>query len=320
VFVFLAGIELDLSRVKNNKRESAVTAGLALGTPLLFGSLVALSLLAFPGWVGERAQSWQFVLGIGMASAVTALPILILFMEKMDILRQPIGQRILRYASLDDIAIWGVLAIILMDWGRLAHQAIFLASYVIAAVGVRYLIPRLPDSDKFYVALIWLVTCACLADWAGLHYMVGSFLAGAVLEMKWFGEETIDGLRKNVLLIMMPVFFLSTGLKTDWQMGGLIVVVVAVLMFIAQLLGKLSGLWAAGKILNWEPGESMLIGWLLQTKALIEIIFVNVLLDKGIITNQMFTVMLLMAILSTMATIPVVTPKLQKLKHLIQKN
>jgi len=64
----------------------------------------------------------------------------------------------------------------------------------------------------------------------------------------------------------------------------------------------------------------MLVGWLLQTKALIEIIFVNVLLDKGIITDQMFTVMLLMAIMSTMATIPVVTPKLQRLKHLIQKS
>lgn len=320
VFVFLAGIELDISRVKDNKQESAITASLALGTPLLFGSLAALVLVGLPGWMGESAHTWQFVLGIGMASAVTALPILILFMEKMNILRQPIGQRILRYASLDDIAIWGVLAIILMDWGRLTHQALFLVSYVIAAVGVRYVIPRLPTTDKLYVALIWLVACAWAADWAGLHFMVGSFLAGAVLDMHWFGEEEIDNLRKNILMIMMPIFFLSTGLKTDWQMGGLTVIIAAILLFITQLLGKLLGIWAAGKILNWDSGESMLVGWLLQTKALIEIIFVNVLLDKGIITNQMFTVMLLMAIMSTMATIPVVTPKLEKLKHLIKKS
>jgi Kef-type K+ transport system membrane component KefB len=320
LFVFLAGIELDLSRLKDSKRESAITSGLALGAPLLFGSLAALTLLGTPGWVGEKAQSWQFVLGIGMASAVTALPILILFMEKLDILRQPIGQRILRYASLDDIAIWGVLAIILMDWNRLTHQALFLLSYVGLAFLLRKLIPRLPNTDKLYVALIWLMICAWAADWAGLHFMVGAFLAGAVLDMKWFGQEQIDNLRRNVLMVMMPVFFLSTGLKTNWEMGGFIVVLVAILMFVTQLLGKLAGLWAAGKILKWQPGESMLVGWLLQTKALIEIIFVNVLLDKGIITNQMFTVMLLMAILSTMATIPVVTPKLQKLKHLIQKN
>jgi Kef-type K+ transport system membrane component KefB len=320
LFVFLAGIELDIARVKDNKRESAITAGLALGTPLLFGSMAALALLGFPGWVVEKAQTWQFVLGIGMASAVTALPILILFMEKMDILRQPIGQRILRYASLDDIAIWSVLAIILMDWTRLTHQALFLIVYVGIAFGLRYLIPRLRDTDRLYVALIWLVTCACAADWAGLHFMVGAFLAGAVMDIKWFGQDEVDSLRKNVLMVMMPVFFLSTGLKTNWEMGGIIVVVTAILLFITQLLGKLSGIWAAGKILKWEPGESMLVGWLLQTKALIEIIFVNVLLDKGIITNQMFTVMLLMAILSTMATIPVVTPKLHRLKHLIQKS
>jgi Kef-type K+ transport system membrane component KefB len=320
LFVFLAGIELDLSKVKDNKRESAITAGLALGTPLLFGSIVALALLGFPGWVGERAQTWQFVLGIGMASAVTALPILILFMEKMEILRQPIGQRILRYASLDDIAIWSVLAIILMDWTRLTHQVVFLLGYVGIAIGLRYIIPRLRGTDRLYVALIWLLTCAWAADWAGLHFMVGSFLAGAVMDIKWFGQDEVDRLRKNILMVMMPVFFLSTGLKTNWEMGGIIVVITAILLFITQLLGKLSGIWAAGKILNWEPGESMLVGWLLQTKALIEIIFVNVLLDKGIITNQMFTVMLLMAILSTMATIPVVTPKLQKLKHLIQKS
>lgn len=319
VFVFLAGIELDLGKVKNNKFESMITSGLALGSPLLFGSMIASILLFWPGWIGSKAQNWQFVLGIGMASAVTALPILILFMEKMHILRQPIGQRILRYASLDDIAIWGVLAIILMDWGRLIHQLMFLVGYGLAAVGIRHLIPRLSGMDKFYVALIWLTSCCLMADWAGLHFMVGAFLAGAVLDIKWFGEEAIDSLRSNVLTLMMPVFFLSTGLKTDWQMYGLTVFIVAILMFLAQLFGKLLGLWAAGKILNWKPGESMLVGWLLQTKALIEIIFVNVLLDKGLITNQMFTVMLLMAILSTMVTIPIATPRLKKLNYVIKK-
>jgi Kef-type K+ transport system membrane component KefB len=80
-------------------------------------------MLATSGWIGPGAMTWQFVLGVGMSCAVTALPILILLMEKLDILRQPIGQRILRYASLDDIAIWGVLALILMDWQRVGKQA-----------------------------------------------------------------------------------------------------------------------------------------------------------------------------------------------------
>ena len=96
IFVMIAGIELDLVQAWEHRFESGVTAGLALGMPLLFGSAVALGMLGFVGWMGPGAQSWQFVLGVGMACAVTALPILILLMEKLEILRQPIGQRILR--------------------------------------------------------------------------------------------------------------------------------------------------------------------------------------------------------------------------------
>jgi Kef-type K+ transport system membrane component KefB len=118
----VAGIELDLKAAWAHRRESMITASLALGTPLVFGCIAALGMLGYAGWIGPKAESWQFVLAVGMACAVTALPILILLMEKLEILRQPIGQRILRYASLDDIAIWGVLALILLDWDRVGRQ------------------------------------------------------------------------------------------------------------------------------------------------------------------------------------------------------
>jgi Kef-type K+ transport system membrane component KefB len=311
LFVFLAGIELDLKKFLENKKETITTAGLALGMPLVICSLAGVFLLQFPGWMGDRAAPWQFVLGIGMASAVTALPILILFMQKLDILRKPLGQRILRYASLDDIAIWGVLALILMDWQRVTNQIIFLVLFVGVAWQLRRLLPKLMASDRIYVSLIWLCLVALGADWCGLHFMVGAFIAGAVIDKHLFQEQFLDPMRDNVLLLIMPVFFLSTGLRTNWQMGGEVVVAVALLMFVAQFVSKYTGIWIAGKILNWQPGEVKLIAWLLQTKALIEIIFVNVLLDKGIITSEMFTAMLLMAILSTMATIPMVT-KLKK--------
>jgi Kef-type K+ transport system membrane component KefB len=319
LFVFFAGIELDLSKLKINKTESAVTAGFALGTPLIFGSIVALILLTYvPGvWIGNKGQPWQFVLGIGMACAVTALPILILLMQKLNILRQSIGQRILRYASLDDIAIWAVLAIILMEWTRLGQQGIFLLLYAGLSYGIRMLIPKLSHNDRIYAGLIWLVVVSLGADWCGLHFMVGAFLAGAVLDRGWFDEKIIDYMREHVLLFIMPVFFLSTGLRTSWEMGGWLVISVAVIFFITQAAGKIVGVGLAGRVLKWQPGESALIGWLLQTKALIEIIFVNVLLDKGIITSQMFTVMLLTALASTMITIPMVTPMLKRNPKLI---
>ena len=319
LFVWIAGIELDLRKAWEYRRESGITAGLALGTPLLFGSLAAAAMLTRDGWIGANATGWQFVLGIGMACAVTALPILILFMEKLNILRRPIGQRILRYASLDDIAIWGVLALILMDWERVGKQLAFLLCFALLAYFFRRLMARLPERDRWYVGLIWLALCALGADWAGLHFMVGAFLAGAIMDSDWFDLEDMDKLRHHVLLVIMPVFFLSTGLRTNWELGGTAVFIAAAALLLASVTGKLAGTHLAGRILNWQPGEASLIGWLLQTKALIMIIFANILLDKQIITNETFTALLLMAVASTMLTIPMASPKLERMKEIISR-
>jgi Kef-type K+ transport system membrane component KefB len=317
IFVCIAGIELDLRQAWQHRNESVVTAALALGTPLLFGCIAAAGMLMYDGWIGPRAVTWQFVAGVGMACAVTALPILILLMEKLEILRQPIGQRILRYASLDDIAIWGVLALILMDWERVGKQVGFLLAFGIAAYLFRRLMRWMPERDRWFAALIWLALCGFGADWSGLHFMVGAFIAGAVMDSEWFDQKQMDLLRHHVFLLLMPVFFLSTGLRTNWAVGGSVVFIVAAILLVASVSGKLIGIHAAGKILKWKPGEASIIGWLLQTKALIMIVFVNVLLDKQIITSETFTALLLMAVASTMLTVPVASPKLEKMKEII---
>ncbi len=317
IFVCIAGIELDLKKAWANRRESGITAGLALGTPLLFGALAAIGMLRYPGWIGPEGHDWQFVAGVGMSCAVTALPILILLMEKLDILRTQLGQRILRYASLDDIAIWGVLAIVLMDWERIGRQGAFLLAFGIACMLFRKLMRTIPERDRWYVALVWLCMVAFGADWSGLHFMVGAFLAGVVMDSDWFDEAQMDLLRHHVLLVMMPVFFLSTGLRTNWAMGGAVVFVAAGVLLLASVSGKLAGLHLAGRALGWPKGEAGVIGWLLQTKALIMIIFSNVLLDKHIITSETFTALLLMAVASTMMTIPMVAPSLKRMPGLV---
>lgn len=320
LFVWIAGIELDVHEAWRHRRETFITAGMALGTPLLFGSAAAMVLLVWDrGWMGARADDWQFVLGLGMACAVTALPILILFMEKLEILRNNLGQRVLRYASLDDIAIWAVLALILLDYERVGRQGGFVLAFVIASVWFRRLMRRLAERDRWYVGLVWLALCALGADWAGLHYMVGAFVAGVVIDGRWFNQAHMDQLRHHVLLVIMPVFFLSTGLRTQWSMGGSAVFAVAALLLVASVAGKLAGTHAAGRILGWRKGEASLIGWLLQTKALIMIIFANILLDKAIITAETFTALLLMAVGSTMLTIPMVAPRLARLNAGIQQ-
>jgi Kef-type K+ transport system membrane component KefB len=314
LFVFLTGLELDLLGAWRDRRDSAVAAGFALITPLLAGSTVAVMLLNYEGWVGQAAETWQFVLSIGMGSAVTALPILALFLERLNLLKLPLGQRILRYASLDDVLIWGVLALILMDWERLGRQAMFLVTFVLTAFAVRRVMRDINLTDRWYVALAWLAVCGLGADWCGLHFMLGAFLAGAVLDHEWFGDAELSMARRLVLLFLMPVFFLSTGLRTTWEIGGLNIVLAAFLLLIASVGGKLLGVRVAGHLLGWSKSDAKIIGWLLQTKGLIEIIFASILLDRQIISSATFTTLLLMAAVSTMLTIPAVTPLLARVR------
>lgn len=315
IFVWVAGIEVDIRKAWIHRYETGITAGLALATPLAFGCLAAVIMLTLSdGWIGAQGQTWQFVLGIGMACAVTALPILVIFMEKLEILRQPLGQRILRYASLDDIAIWGVLALILLDWERIGRQSAFVVLFCITGFAVRRLMRKIPEADRWYASLIWLAVVGFAAEWAGLHFMVGAFLSGMVLDADMFDKKRLDQFRQNILLAIMPVFFLSTGLRTNWELGGTVVFGAAALLLVAAVFGKLAGVHIAGRVLNWQRGEASVVGWLLQTKALIMIIFVNVLLDKAIVTSAAFTATLLMAVASTMLTVPMVTPRLLRVK------
>jgi Kef-type K+ transport system membrane component KefB len=319
-FVWLAGIELDLKSTWLHRRETGITAALALGVPLLAGSLLAIVLSGYSGWAGPNALIWQFVLAVGMCCAVTALPILVLLLEKLSILRSPLGQRILRYASMDDVAIWAVLALILMDWDRVGWQSMYLAIFVSASFVFRNLMRRLPEHDRLHVGLIWLAACSFGADWSGLHFMVGAFLSGAVMDRDWFDRPQLDAMRQTLLFIVMPVYFLSTGLRSEWQIGGAPVLLAAGALLFAAVAGKLPGLGLAGRILHWQPGEGALIGWLLQTKALIMIVFANALLDKGVITATTFTALLLMAVGSTMLTVPVVSPMLQKAQRILGRS
>lgn len=312
LFVFTAGLEVDIQEAWKEKRDSLTTSFFALITPLVVGSVLAFIISFNEKWLGPETKKWQFVLSVGMAMAVTALPILVLLLEKMNILKSEIGVRCLRYASFDDIAIWTVFALILLDWDRLTKQLIFFGSYIIVSYLIIKYSNKIKQKDRIHFSIFWLLLCSYASDWAGLHYIVGGFLAGFVLSEEWIGKQTLEDLRKYVLLLIMPVFFLNTGLKTDWQLTDFTVIYLAIALFFFQAFGKILGVLISAKILKWPKRDAKIIGWLLQTKALIEIIFCTVMLDKGIISTEMFTALLFMAILSTVSTTPVVSRILKK--------
>lgn len=308
LFVFTAGVELDLGGAWQRRREASITAALALGAPFVIGIGATLVLLALggTGWIGPKGTPMQFTAGMGMACAVTALPILVLLLEQMKLLNTKLGQRVLAYASLDDVALWGLLSLVLLDWERLARQAGFLILFPLAALLMRRLLTRAAEGDRWPLVMFWLAVVALVADWAGLHFMVGAFLAGMVIDASMLGKARVEQFRGAVLLALMPIFFLSTGLRTGWEMGGPAIIGAAALLLAAAVGGKLLGTAMAGRVLGWAKGEALTIGWLLQTKALIMIVFANVLLDRAIISDAAFTALLLMAVASTVLTMPVV--------------
>ena len=140
------------------------------------------------------------------------------------------------------------------------------------------------------------------------------------MDSEWFDQKQMDMQRHNVLLIMRPVYFLSAGLRSDWSVGGVPVFVAAGVLLLTAVAGKLLATHIVRKILGWAPVEAAIIGWLLQTKALIMIIFANILLDKGIITSETLTALLLMAIVSTMLTVPMVSPKLARAEDSVTRS
>jgi Kef-type K+ transport system membrane component KefB len=150
--------------------------------------------------------------------------------------------------------------------------------------------------------------------------MVGAFLSGAVMDADWFQRTEMDRFRRYVVFAFMPVYFLSAGLRTNWGVGGVAIVLATALLGVASVGGKLLGTHLAGRILGWRRGEAVIIGWLLQTKGLIMLVFVSVLLDKNLISQETFTALLLMAVISTMLTVPMVAPRLKEARELIGRS
>lgn len=312
LLVWSSGVELEIKNSTATRNEGAIVPLILLMTPFIFGSLAAMCLSHFSGGKGQDAHEWQFILGIGISCSVTALPILIIFMERLGIFHTLFGQRTLSYSSLDDIAIWVILAAILMDWSTLMTQFLFLSGFIVVSIFVRCIISRTPAEERLYVGLIWLSLSAVTAEWAGLNSMIGAFLAGVILDANWFERKQMRLIREFVLIFLMPIYFFTTGIKSEWDINDTSTLATAFFLLIISVLGKFIGAGVSGWLYGWKKREIFITGSLLQTKALILIIFANTLLEKGIITSNTYTSLLLMAIGSTMLTVPLTTSIIKK--------
>ena len=326
LLLFLVGLEFDFQHLKKNGR-SALFISLA-GLLLPFGLGVGLALWMHPrlGVDPELAAAppfLGFVLFLGTAMAITALPILGRLMIELNITRTRVGAITITSAAMDDVAGWILLATVSaivagnfevgltlrMLAGTFAFAAFMLlvARPVLVRFARRVVVDGELTLNGLAATLLFVFACSLATNLIGIFAIFGAFLYGAVLSTEHeYREAVIKRLRDIVTVFFLPIFFTYTGLRTDvqtvatpelWLMCGLVLA--------AAIVGKLAGCGLAAWSSGFTPRESACIGIMMNTRGLMELIVINVGYQLGVIPKSVFCMLVLMALVTTVMTTPI---------------
>lgn len=319
LYMFIVGLELNVDHVRG--RLSSV-AGICLGSNLVpFVIGVALAWYLHPYFSTSDVPLTPFALFLGTALSVTAFPVLARILAELHLTRTPLGALALTCAAVGDVSAWCLLAVVVglvqaradAMVGVVVLTGLFVAAMVVVA---RPLLARAfrsarqdePSLNQKTLAMGGLLISALITDAIGIHALFGAFLFGAMLSRETRLASTLirdfDGV---VTLLLLPAFFAITGMRTEigtlstsssWMALGLIV--------LAASVGKIGGALIGARLggLPWRDASA--IGVLMNTRGLMELVVLNVGLSLGIIAPRMFTMMVLMALLTTVATTPIV--------------
>ncbi|HEU4881258.1 MAG TPA: cation:proton antiporter [Longimicrobium sp.] len=320
LFMFLLGLGMDL-RLLGSRARAAVSISLAsMAVPFALGVAVGMYLhptLAPPG-VGLTG----FALFMGAAMSVTAFPVLARIVEERGLLHTRLGTLALACAALDDVIAWCILAAVvalvragagpLPPWAMLAGAAAFVAAMVF---GVRPLLARLAtrfrgdghgQRDALGMVLLVVLAAAWTTEALGLHALFGAFLAGVVMPRDRTVADAVAGrLEDATVVLLLPLFFAFTGLRTHIalvQAPGLMGILA--LVIVVAVAGKFGGAALAARRAGMDWRESAAIGVLMNTRGLMELVILNVGLEIGVISPALFAIMVVMALVSTVMTTP----------------
>lgn len=320
LFMFLVGLELDPRLLRNRGQAAVVTSHASIVVPFLLGSMLALHL--YPKLSDQSVRFDEFALFMGAAMSVTAFPVLARILAERNLLRTRLGAMTIACAAVDDVTAWvilaGVVALVRVDAGDqpLGLTLAGSAAYVLFMVyGARPALRRLEayyhsrgrlTQDMLALALVALTLSAYTTEWLGIHALFGAFVAGAVMPKdSGFVHELNEKLQDLTVVFLLPLFFAVTGLRTSiglvsgaemWIDCGLIVLVAVV--------GKLGGSALAARLTGLSWREAGALGALMNTRGLIQLVFLTVGLEIGIISPALFTMMVLMALATTFMTSP----------------
>jgi Kef-type K+ transport system membrane component KefB len=319
LFLFVIGMHLDLQVLRSKARSAVVISHASIMIPFTLG--MALAGFLYPEFAGEGMPFAYFALFIGVSLSITAFPVLARMIHERGMHRSRLGALVLTCAAADDITAWFILAglIGLIQAGSL--QGLFLTLglavlyIVLMTLVVRPLLRRhYRDTDTkrelpVTLPFVVLMLSSLATEWIGIHALFGAFIAGTVMPIQGsFRDRMRDKVQDVALVMLLPLFFVITGLRTDlqllnhpglWGWTALIILVAAT--------GKGLGSALAARITGHSWAEGLTVGALMNTRGLMELVVLHIGFELGVLGPQIFTMLVIMALTTTLMTGPILT-------------
>lgn len=319
LYLFVMGLEIDLPRLRQSARSAVLISQFSILLPFVLGLFLAGYL--FTVYAPEGVKELEFSLFIGVSLSITAFPVLARILADSPLHKTRLGDLALTCAAIDDITAWCLVAVVtgLMSSSLGGAGATILLTVIYIVVMmlivrpyVEKLLPRLEKSAErlpqalLAFAVLGALGSATLTDLIGIHAFFGAFLFGAIIPHdSLIARDTSARLNDFVAILFLPAFFALTGVKTeiglisgaqDWLFCGVIIAL--------AILGKFGGAFAASVASGNSRRDSTILGLLMNTRGLVELIVLNIGLQIGILTPTLFTMLVIMALVTTFMTGP----------------
>lgn len=321
VFMFLIGLEVDLKSLRGHSRTALVTSQASIIVPFLLGLL--LSTYLYPRFSDASVSFTSFALFIGTALSITAFPVLARILTERNLLRTPLGTITIACAAINDVTGWIILAVVVLlvrsgtsstsVWVTLAGLGTYL---FVMLVGVRHVLVRLEalyvkrsalTQDILAFILLMMIASSWVTERLGVHALFGAFFIGTLMpKQDGFIAGVHEKLNDAAVVLLLPIFFAFTGLRTSLGLlNGFDKWLFLVLIVLVAIVGKVGGSALAARFTGMSWREAGALGILMNTRGLVELVMLNIGLDLGIISPALFSMLVLMALITTFMTAPV---------------
>jgi Kef-type K+ transport system membrane component KefB len=317
--MFLVGLGFQSSHFRANGRSAAAVSLSGMAAPFLVAVLMTPWLLGMPGLFAETITTVEATLFLGAAISITAFPMLARIIHERGLSGTPLGTLSLSAGAIDDAGAWTVLAIVLASFGDGAGVAVKAVvggvafTALMLTLGPRLLAPLGRWAEReghipptlLAITLMLFMLAAFAMDWVGIHAVFGGFILGCVMPRGLFAEQVKKQLEPFTVVLLLPMFFTFSGLNTQLSMvNSLGALAVAAAILAASIVAKGGACWAAARLTGQDNPTAMAIGALMNARGLMELIIINIGLQRGIIGPTLFSMLVLMAIVTTLMASP----------------